>query len=196
MNDSFAEIFAAKPLMAILRGFTEEYTLELAHVAWDLGIGCIEVPVQSPAAVRTLEAVTVAGRERGAVVGAGTVTDLERVRQAADAGAAFTVAPGVDEAIVRASRDAGMPHLPGVATASELQRAHRLGAEWVKAFPASVLGVEWFRAMKGPFPTTRFVATGGLNAHNAGEYRAAGADAVAVGSALEDRSQLALLATL
>lgn len=196
MNDWFTEAFATKPLMAILRGFGRERAVELARVAWDAGIGCVEVPIQSAAAVETLEAVAAAGRERGLAVGAGTVTSIQRVRQAVEMGAAFTVAPGVDEQVVRASSDAGIPHLPGVATASDIQRAHRLGATWVKAFPASVLGVEWFKAMKAPFPDTRFVATGGMNADNAPEYVAAGAHVIAVGSALEHDAQLESLATL
>jgi 2-dehydro-3-deoxyphosphogluconate aldolase/(4S)-4-hydroxy-2-oxoglutarate aldolase len=89
-----------------------------------------------------------------------------------------------------------MPHLPGVATASEIQRALAAGFVWLKAFPATALGPAWFRAMRGPFPTVRLVATGGIDAHNAQEYLSAGALVVAVGSALSDPAQVDLLASL
>ncbi|MDA3629433.1 thiamine phosphate synthase [Saccharopolyspora oryzae] len=66
----------------------------------------------------------------------------------------------------------------------------------VKAFPAAELGAGWFKAVRGPFPGLRMVATGGMNARNAAEFLSAGAAVVAVGSALEDADQLPALAGL
>ncbi|MER8032450.1 bifunctional 4-hydroxy-2-oxoglutarate aldolase/2-dehydro-3-deoxy-phosphogluconate aldolase [Streptomyces bauhiniae] len=193
---SFDRIFARAPVMAILRGMPLEKSVELAVRAWDLGIECVEVPVQSREAAEVLAAVVEAGAGRGKPVGAGTVTTAERLAWAVSAGAAFTVAPGLDAEVARASLDAGLPHLPGVATATDVQAARALGLDWLKAFPASVLGPDWFRAMRGPFPEVPFVATGGIDASNAAAYLAAGARVVAVGSALEDPEQLRALADL
>jgi 2-dehydro-3-deoxyphosphogluconate aldolase/(4S)-4-hydroxy-2-oxoglutarate aldolase len=89
-----------------------------------------------------------------------------------------------------------MPPMPGVATASEVQLALKEGLTWLKVFPASVLGTGWIKAMHGPFPQARFVTTGGMDATNAGEFLRAGARVVAVGSALEEPSQLSRLAVL
>jgi len=97
---------------------------------------------------------------------------------------------------VRASHAAGLPALPGVATATEAQHALGEGLTWLKAFPASVLGTGWFPAMRGPFPQARFVATGGMDSSNARAFLDAGARVVAVGSALEDEAQLPALAAL
>ena len=77
-----------------------------------------------------------------------------------------------------------------------MQIARSLGLTWLKAFPAQWLGVDWFRHIRGPFPQVRFVATGGLDAGNAGDFLAAGVKVAAVGSALEDASQLERLAEL
>ncbi|MBY6414324.1 bifunctional 4-hydroxy-2-oxoglutarate aldolase/2-dehydro-3-deoxy-phosphogluconate aldolase [Rhodococcus sp. BP-252] len=196
MNSWFDQAFSPASVMAILRGFSPARTVELAQRGWDAGIACIEVPIQSPAAVAALVAVAEAAEKRGMMVGAGTVISTELVATARDSGASFTVAPGFDPVVAEASTAAGMPHLPGVATGSDLQSAAALGLGWVKAFPASVLGTEWFAAMKGPFPTMKFVATGGMNARNASDYLRAGADVVAVGSALEDETQIGLLTNL
>ncbi|MFD8294805.1 bifunctional 4-hydroxy-2-oxoglutarate aldolase/2-dehydro-3-deoxy-phosphogluconate aldolase [Streptomyces bauhiniae] len=193
---SFDRLFARVPVMAILRGMPLEKSVELAVRAWDLGIECVEVPVQSREAAEVLAAVVEAGAGRGKPVGAGTVTTAERLAWAVSAGAAFTVAPGLDAEVARASLDAGLPHLPGVATATDVQAARALGLDWLKVFPASVLGPDWFRAMRGPFPEVPFVATGGIDASNAAAYLAAGAQVVAVGSALEDPEQLPALADL
>jgi len=195
-NSRFEELFGGVPLMAILRGMGVERSLAVSTTAWDLGIELVELPIQTPEDLEALRVVAAAGRERGKSVGAGTVLSAEHVAQAASAGAAFTVSPGFDLEVARASHEAGLLSMPGVATATEVQLALKSGLTWLKAFPASVLGPHWLTAMHGPFPQARFVTTGGMNAANAGEYLRAGARVVAVGSALEDPSQLPLLAAL
>ncbi|MGO4680846.1 bifunctional 4-hydroxy-2-oxoglutarate aldolase/2-dehydro-3-deoxy-phosphogluconate aldolase [Microbacterium sp. 2MCAF23] len=195
-NSAFDEIFRDVPLMAILRGMGVERTLATATRAWDLGITAVEVPVQTPTDVEALRVLAEAARERGLTVGAGTVVSLEHVHQAAEAGAAFTVSPGLDLDVVRASHEAGMPALPGVSSATEVQHALGDGLTWLKAFPASLLGTGWFPAMRGPFPQAKFVATGGMDSGNAQAYLDAGVRVVAVGSALEDETQLPALAKL
>ncbi|MFS8199713.1 bifunctional 4-hydroxy-2-oxoglutarate aldolase/2-dehydro-3-deoxy-phosphogluconate aldolase [Streptomyces sp. CWNU-52B] len=188
--DTFATAFGAAPFMAILRGFDADRTVELCHIAWDSGIRLVEVPVQNAASLRALRAAVEAGEKREAVVGAGTVTTTEGVAQVERAGARFTVSPGLSREVAQASLSAGLPHLPGVATATEVQQALALGLTWLKAFPAAVLGAEWIRAMHGPFPEARFVATGGMHLDNAAEFLDAGAAAVSLGGTLADPAQV------
>ncbi|MCF0092689.1 bifunctional 4-hydroxy-2-oxoglutarate aldolase/2-dehydro-3-deoxy-phosphogluconate aldolase [Micromonospora sp. MH99] len=192
----FAHIFGGARVMAILRGLPVAETVRLAERAWDLGILVVEVPVATPDAVPALRAAVEAGAARGRIVGAGTVLDAEQVAAAADAGAAFTVAPGLDLTVADAAAARGLPHLPGVATPTEAQQALRHGLTWLKAFPAISLGPAWFRAMAGPLPQLRFVATGGLDAGNAAAFLDAGVRVAAVGSALSDPTQLDQLAKL
>ena len=193
---TFDEIFAGPPVLAIFRNMEPQRCTEMAERAWNLGVRCVEIPLQSPETRQGLAQTVKLAAGRDGIVGAGTITSADLVRQAAEAGAAFTVAPGFDPEVAAASQAAGLPHLPGVATATEVQRALAMGLTWQKAFPASVLGPGWFTAMAGPFPEVRFVATGGMDANNAAAYLEAGAAAVAVGSALSDASQLDRLAEL
>ncbi|WP_022893994.1 bifunctional 4-hydroxy-2-oxoglutarate aldolase/2-dehydro-3-deoxy-phosphogluconate aldolase [Agromyces subbeticus] len=195
-NARFDDIFAGQSLMAIFRGMGAERTLELAERAWSLGIDVVELPIQSERDLEALAVVAAAGRKAGRLVGAGTVVSVRHVELAASAGAAFTVSPGFDPLVSRASAEAGLPPLPGVATATEVQAAMADGLTWLKAFPASLLGSAWFPAMAGPFPDARFVATGGMDASNAREFLGRGVRTVAVGSALEDPAQLPALADL
>ncbi|MFF0232910.1 bifunctional 4-hydroxy-2-oxoglutarate aldolase/2-dehydro-3-deoxy-phosphogluconate aldolase [Micromonospora sp. NPDC005254] len=192
----FEHIFGGARVMAILRGLPVAETVRLAERAWDLGIVVVEVPVATPDAVPALRAAVEAGAARDRIVGAGTVLDVDQVAAAADAGAAFTVAPGLDLAVADAAAARGLPHLPGVATPTEAQQALRHGLIWLKAFPAISLGPAWFRAMAGPLPQLRFVATGGLDAGNAAAFLDAGVRVAAVGSALSDPTQLDQLAKL
>jgi 2-dehydro-3-deoxyphosphogluconate aldolase / (4S)-4-hydroxy-2-oxoglutarate aldolase len=127
---------------------------------------------------------------------ASTVTTLDQVRLVRHHGGLFTVAPGLDSDVARASLEAGLAHLPGVATATEVQGAMALGLRWLKAFPASLLSRAWVGALLAPFPRACFVVTGGVDADNAQEFVAAGAKAVGVGSALASPGQLDRLAAL
>ncbi|MGI5151255.1 bifunctional 4-hydroxy-2-oxoglutarate aldolase/2-dehydro-3-deoxy-phosphogluconate aldolase [Plantactinospora sp. CA-294935] len=192
----FDSLFASQPVMAILRGFDPDRTVELCQRAWDAGIDVVEVPVQSPDALPSLHAAIAAGRERDRPVGAGTVLTPEQVHTVYEAGAVFTVAPGYDPEVAAECSRLGLAHLPGVATSSEIGQALRTGHTWLKAFPASELGTGWLRAQRGPFPAVKFVATGGVDADNAEDFLAAGARVVAVGSALQDSRQLDLLGRL
>ena len=197
MENSLSDLMTRSPAMAILRNFPPATAVQLAQRAWDVGIELVEVPIQTPDAVPSLEAVIRAGNERGKPVGAGTITTKEQLRLSHRLGVAFTVSPGLSRGVVELCTDLGVPHLPGVSSASEIQKAIRLGCTWLKAFPANVLGPDWFVAMKrGPFPGVSFVATGGVDVRNATDFLDAGATAVGVGSALMDEAQIDLLAEL
>jgi 2-dehydro-3-deoxyphosphogluconate aldolase/(4S)-4-hydroxy-2-oxoglutarate aldolase len=177
----FEELVGGHRVMAILRGLPPRRTVELANLAWDAGVALVEVPIGRPEQVAALTATVAAGAERGQLVGAGTVITNQQVRVAAQAGARYTVAPGLDPAVLAASLAAGLPHLPGVATATEVQHAQAAGSGWVKAFPAVALGLAWFQAIQGPFPDVSYVATGGLTLAAVPEFLAAGARVAAIG---------------
>jgi 2-dehydro-3-deoxyphosphogluconate aldolase / (4S)-4-hydroxy-2-oxoglutarate aldolase len=193
---SIAEMFEGQRIMVILRGFSPGRTVELAERAWGLGIEVLEVPVQSEEGFAALSAAVEAGRRLGRPVGAGTVTTPGQMQRVAESGATFAVSPGLDLALVASARECGLAYLPGVGTATDVQAATAAGLTHLKGFPASVLGPEWFRAMRGPFPQVTFVATGGIDASNATDFLDAGVNAVAIGSALEDEEQLPLLAQI
>lgn len=192
----FEDCFGGQFVMAILRGLAPNETVDLCERAWAVGIDVVEVPIQNQDAVRSLRAAVSAGRERGRSVGAGTVISVEQVNEAKSAGAVFTVAPGLDVEVASASIQAGLAHLPGVATPSEVQNVIRLGLSWMKAFPAAQLSTGWIQALRAPFPSASFVATGGIDADNAAAFLSAGARVVAVGSALADPRQLKLISEL
>ena len=178
----FDSAFSQTPAMAILRGFRVQRTGELALSAWSQGINLVEVPLQG---AESEAGLGVLAADRRGLLGAGTVTTREQVDLAVSLGAVFTVAPGFDEAIAGYSLKRGLPHLAGVATPTEIHRASSFGFGWLKAFPASELGPGWFRAMSGPFPQIKLVATGGISRDNFQEFLGAGAAAVSFGSSIE-----------
>jgi 2-dehydro-3-deoxyphosphogluconate aldolase/(4S)-4-hydroxy-2-oxoglutarate aldolase len=194
---SFDELFAGQRVMVILRGTASAAdAVEAAHRAWDAGVELVEVPIGRPGDAEILAAVVGAGLRRGKAVGAGTVIAADRVRTAREAGARYTVAPGFDPSVMRFSHEAGLPHLPGVATPSEVQQAWSAGCRWVKVFPASTLGPGWFSAIRGPFPDVSYLATGGVSVEAAPGYLDAGARIVAFGASAVAPAKVSALEAL
>ncbi|MCI4656966.1 bifunctional 4-hydroxy-2-oxoglutarate aldolase/2-dehydro-3-deoxy-phosphogluconate aldolase [Cryobacterium zhongshanensis] len=185
--------FFRVPVLAVLRGLSLTESVRLSERAWDAGVQHVEIPIQTADAVPVLKAVAEAAAERGLVVGAGTVTNLEQLDAAEKVGVAFTVSPGFSPVIVAESVRRGIPHLPGVATATEILQARALGLRWVKVFPASILGPNWAKSMKGPYPDMNFIATGGVTALNAPDFLSSGVSVVGLSSSFGDDAQLELV---
>ena len=134
----------------------------------DGGVSCVEITYRTACAD---EAIMLASRIPGLLVGAGTVTDAGQAAAAAQAGAGFAVAPGLSEPVVVAAQEIGLPFFPGVATPSEIDRAARLGCRVLKVFPvASLGGPAFLRSVSAPYPGLRFIPTGGISASTIGQY--------------------------
>jgi 2-dehydro-3-deoxyphosphogluconate aldolase/(4S)-4-hydroxy-2-oxoglutarate aldolase len=134
------------------------------------GVPIIEITLRTPKALDVIRIIT--DNVPGAVVGAGTVTSPGLVRQAVDAGAQFLVSPGTTDRLLDAMDDAGVPCLPGVASASEVMRLLERGQREMKFFPAEASGGRAFlSAMASPFPDARFCPTGGITPATAPLYR-------------------------
>ncbi len=135
---------------------------ELARTLAGAGLPCIEITFRSDAAEAAIRAVLDEVPE--VLVGAGTVLSLTQLERALAAGAMFIVSPGLQVEVVQACLDRGVPVLPGILTPTELIRAMDLGLTVVKLFPvASAGGPAYLRTLGGPFPTVRFVPTGGID---------------------------------
>lgn len=132
------------------------------------GLPVAEITLRSPAA---LEAITAMARRGDVTVGAGTVLTVGQVRQTVEAGAQFMVSPGFNPEMVRYCLDQQIPVLPGVSTPTEIQTALSHGVETVKFFPAEAFGgCRTLKALGAPYPTVRFVPTGGITADNLAGY--------------------------
>ncbi len=146
------------------------------------GVGVAEISLATPGALTALERCARLGDE--ILLGAGTVRTVVQARDAVSAGARFLVSPTLDPALVSWSAEHGIAHLPGILTPTELSAALSAGVRLIKLFPAARMGPAYVRDLLAPMPEARLVATGGISAADAREYLAAGAAAVAVGSAL------------
>ncbi|MBX7267284.1 bifunctional 4-hydroxy-2-oxoglutarate aldolase/2-dehydro-3-deoxy-phosphogluconate aldolase [Micromonospora sp. Llam7] len=134
------------------------------------GLTAVEVTLRTPAGLAAIKALAARG---DLTVGAGTVLTTEQAERAVAAGARFVVTPGFAPAVVRAGQEAGVPVVPGAATATEIQMALDVGLDIVKFFPAQQLGgAAMIKALAAPFRAVRFIPTGGITAAVIAEYLA------------------------
>ncbi len=184
MTNALQEHLAAMPVIAILRGVTPDTIVPVAAAILDAGISVIEVPLNSPEALRSIKLLVQEFQGRG-VFGCGTCVDLDSATAVAEAGASIMVTPNTDPSIIRHAIALGLTPIPGWATVSEAFAAYHAGARYLKLFPAATYGVEHIKAARAVLPRdAQILAVGGVNATNAPLWFAAGVTGLGIGSDL------------
>lgn len=168
-------------VVGVLRAPSASRAVELAGAAVTAGLRALEITFTVPDAAAVIREL--AGRGPDAVVGAGTVSSAAEAEAAVTAGASFLVSPHFDGEVLTAARSLGVPYVPGALTPGEIVAAHRATGGPVKVFPVARLGgAKYVADLLGPFPALPLMVTGGVSLDDAGDYLAAGAQVVGIGS--------------
>ena len=190
MNRLGAE-FQSFPILAILRGLQPSNAEEIGKALIAGGVTAIEVPLNKPNAVETIEVLVNYCSDK-AIIGAGTVVTTQNVKEIKTAGAKFAVSPNVNSDVIRAVKECDMLSLPGVMTVSEAYSAVEAGADILKLFPCDGLAPHVVKAMSVVLPkNVPFICVGGINLDNIVSYREVGAQGFGVGSAVFTPDMLA-----
>ncbi len=193
MREAVIHRILNKKLIAIVRGIrNREQCLALAGAILDGGIDLLEITFDQSAPENfsdTLNAITAVNQhfEGRICVGAGTVMTPEQVKLAADAGAKYMISPNVNADVIEATRSMGLVSMPGAMSPSEIAAAHGAGADFVKLFPAGVLGCDYVRAVRAPLSQIRILAVGGVNPGNIPDFLAAGCLGFGIGGNLVNK---------
>lgn len=164
-------LLARAPVVPVLTIERLDDAVPLARALVAGGLPVLEITLRTEAALGAIERVS--EEVEGAVVGAGTILTPRDLAAAARAGAAFAISPGATPALLEAGRDAAIPYIPAVATASELMLGLEHGYTCFKFFPAeSAGGVGALKSFAGPFAAARFCPTGGIDLAKAPAYLA------------------------
>jgi 2-dehydro-3-deoxyphosphogluconate aldolase/(4S)-4-hydroxy-2-oxoglutarate aldolase len=162
------ELMAVQPVIPVIVIDNAADAVPLAEALVGAGLRVLEVTLRTEAA---LDAIRLMKQVDGAIVGAGTVLTSNDVMLSIEAGAGFIVTPGLSASAVAAAREANVPILPGIATATELMAGLDLGLDRFKFFPAEQAGGRaMIDAFKGPFGKVKFCPTGGITLDLARDY--------------------------
>ena len=193
MREQLIQRVLDKKIVAIVRGVYGEDCVNLAKALYEGGIELLEVTFDQSKPeelTRTSDSIKLLVERLGdkMIFGAGTVTTIEMLELAKNAGAKFIVSPDTNEEVIRATVAAGMVSMPGALTPTEIVTAHRWGADFVKLFPAGTQGTAYFKAVTAPLNHIRMLAVGGVNEKNIAEFLASGAVGAGVGGNLVNKT--------
>ena len=192
MREQVIQTIKDEKIISIVRGMNPQQTVEIAKALYEGGIKLIEVTFNQKCPEKfheTTDAIKAIREAMGdkMLVGAGTVTSVELVEMAAEAGALYMISPDMDEDVIRRTRELGLVSIPGAYTATEAKKAYNAGADFVKLFPCVGDAPAYVKALCAPFNHIPFLAVGGVNADNVAEFIKAGAKGVGVGSCLANK---------
>ncbi len=171
MSMNVRELMDLAPVIPVMVIERVEDAVPLAKALVEGGLRVLEITLRTEAALESIKAIKAAVPD--AVVGAGTIVNVETLQAAIDAGSEFIVTPGTTSAIVDACIAADIPLLPGINTPSEAMTLLEKGITCMKFFPAQAAGgVPMLKAIAGPLPQITFCPTGGVTPENAPNFLA------------------------
>lgn len=160
----------------------------LAEALLKGGLDVIEITFRTEAAEDSIQAIARSFPDM--LIGAGTLLATDQVKRAAEAGASFGLAPGLNPEVVAEAKSCGIEFSPGIMTPSDVEAALALGCKLQKFFPAMAAGgPAMLKALAGPYAHTgvKFVPTGGINRNNMAEFLRLPVVAAIGGSWMVDR---------
>lgn len=171
-------------IVAILRGIEPDQVIEVGGMLIKGGITKIEVPLNSPDPLRSIELLA-KQYENQALIGAGTVLNPDEVINVKNAGGRLIVSPDTNTDVILATKKLGLLSYPGCMTPTECFSALRAGADGLKIFPGHLVGPAGVKAIRAVLPpATEMLAVGGVDATNMEEWKHAGADGFGIGTSL------------
>lgn len=185
MHASVVDRIIKQGVVPVVRADSVERAEQVAITLHSAGMDVVEITFTVPGAAGLIERLR--KRMPDALVGAGTVLDAETARLAVLSGAQFLVSLVPARGVASVGNRYGIPFVLGGQTPYEVMQAAEAGSSLVKLFPASVVGPEFLREMRGPLPQVRFLPTGGITEASMGVWFDEGAAAVGLGSSLIGR---------
>jgi len=182
MHPLFQRHFAACPLVAIIRGVTPDEAEAVGAALYEAGIRIIEVPLNSPEPLKSIEHLANSLGDR-ALVGAGTVLEPQQVAEVKAAGGQLIVSPNTNVDVIAATVAAGLVSCPGYFTPSEAFAAIGAGAHALKLFPAEAATPAVVKAQRAVLPRdVPILVVGSVKPELIAAWMKAGADGFGLGS--------------
>ena len=196
MREKVIEAINKEKIVVIVRGVESEKLIPMAEAMYKGGIRLLEVTYSANGKIsdeETAENIKKLSEhfEGRMYIGAGTVINEKQVELTKQAGGKFIISPDAYPEVIKKTREEGLVSMPGALTPSEIQMAHRAGADFVKLFPIKNMGVDYVKAVSAPLSHIKFLAVGGVDLTNIGDYLKAGVCGFGIGSNIIDKKKLA-----
>lgn len=179
-------------IVVIVRGVAKEKLIPLAEAMYAGGIRLLEITYSANKSVsdeETSENIRALSEHFGdrMYIGAGTVLTESQVELTKNAGGKFIISPDVSESVIKKTVELGLVSMPGALTPTEITAAHRAGADFVKLFPITSLGIDYVKAVRAPLSHINLIAVGGVHDGNMKDYLKAGVCGFGIGSNIIDK---------
>ena len=193
---SVIQIIEKEKLIVIVRGVEDEKLLPLAKAMYEGGIRLLEITYSANGKVSDEQMAEnirrlVEAFDGKIYIGAGTVLTEKQVELTYKAGGKFIISPDTCPEVIAKTKEFGMVSMPGALTPTEIQTAHKAGADFVKLFPITSFGTSYVKAVKAPLSHIKLLAVGGIDENNMADYLKAGVSGFGVGSNIIDKKMLA-----
>lgn len=166
---SFSSLMGNQTLLPIIQADSPTQGVAIAKAMREAGLTLVEVVLRTESSLATLSAIKTEFPDL--IVGAGTVTNADILKQALEAGADFIITPAVSEKLLEHLSTCGVPVLPGVSNTGEILLAREFGYQELKLFPAALSGgAKFIAAISSIFQDIKFCPTGGVTAENKADY--------------------------
>lgn len=187
MNDRLIQLIENEKIIVIVRGIVSEKLIPLAEAMYSGGIRFLELTYSADGRVsdeQNAENIKMLAEyfKDKMHIGAGTVLNERQVELTKVAGGEFIISPDTNPDVIKKTKELGMVSMPGALSPSEIQIAHRSGADFVKLFPITNLGTNYVKAIKAPLSHIRLLAVGGVNENNLSDYLRSGVCGFGIGS--------------
>ncbi len=182
-------------IVVIVRGVEKENLIPLAQAMYDGGIRLLELTFDATGKVsdaETAQNIKMLSEhfEGKMYIGAGTVLSKEQVLLTKENGGKFIISPDANIEVIKYTKELGLVSMPGALTPTEIQAAHRAGADFVKLFPITNMGSGYVKAVAAPLSHIKLIAVGGVDASNMAEFLKAGAVGFGLGSNIVNKKHI------
>jgi len=187
MVDQVKDAIEKYKIITIIRGVKSDKLIPTVEMLYKGGIRLFEITFDQKndnCIEETAKMISMLNNyfDQDVYIGAGTVMSIAQVEAAAKAGAKFVLSPNTDPEVIKRTVDLNMVSIPGAFTPTEIATAYNAKANFVKLFPAGILGMDYIKAICSPLNHIPIVAVGGVNENNLKDFFAVGVKAVGVGS--------------
>jgi 2-dehydro-3-deoxyphosphogluconate aldolase/(4S)-4-hydroxy-2-oxoglutarate aldolase len=195
MREKIIKSVIDEKLIVIVRGVKKDDLIPLAEAMYLGGVRLLEITFSANGSTsdeETADNIRMLAEhfDGRMLIGAGTVLNEMQVCLTAEAGGRFIISPDVNEAVIKKTRELGLVSMPGALTPTEIQTAHKAGADFIKLFPCDAFGTGYIKAVSAPLSHVRLLAVGGVNLDNIPDFLKAGVYGFGMGSNIVNKKMV------